>query len=293
MVRQLALDRMPATVLVLESALTDVLCIVIAGALLKATLSGHANPFGIAWNVLASLAFAAVLGGLAGLGFLFAVNLVRAMPNAMVAVIAFAFITFGIAELLGVSGAIAVLSLGFTISNRVALGITRLRAFDHVADMREPRYVGWFLADAIFLLKTFFFVYLGISVRFADAPLAGWAALAMLVVYVARVVVVRLVVPRGPTSRWDAGVMAVMVPKGLAAAVLAGLPLQMGIAEGAAIQQFAYMSVFVSIVLTSVLVPQLVRGPVGVLFSRALRPFEDRPVSDAAFAPSDEEELPA
>ena len=120
----------------------------------------------------------------------------------------------------------------------------------------------WFLSDIIFLLKTFFFVYLGISVRFADWRLGAVAVLAVIAVYLTRAGVVRLSMPAS-TSRPDARVMAVLGPKGLAAAVLAGVPLQMGVAQGEAIQQLTYMVVLASIVATSVLVPVLVRLPEG------------------------------
>ena len=53
----------------------------------------------------------------------------------------------------------------------------------------------------------------------------------------------------------DKSVMSAMVPKGLAAAVLAGLPLQYGIPEGSEIQIIVYNVVFVSILTTSVLIP--------------------------------------
>jgi len=262
MVKHLGLERVPGTVLVLESALTDVLCIIVAGAFLNAFVSGSASPAAIAAGVAKSFSFAAVVGGLAALLFLFAVNLVRRMPNAMVGVIAFVLVTYGVAESLGASGAIAALTLGFVISNRVALGISRLRPFDHVAELREPRYVGWFLADAIFLLKTFFFVFLGISVRFADWRLTGLAIGSVVAIYLARTIIVRLTMA-ATTTRWDASVMAVMGPKGLAAAVLAGVPVQMGIPQGEVMQQFTYIVVLASIVLTSLLVPQLATGPVG------------------------------
>lgn len=264
MVKHLTLERVPATVLVLESALTDVLCIIVAGAFLGAFVSGTASPAGIGSGVVRSFTFAAIIGLLAGLLFLFAVNLVRRMPNAMVGVLAFVLVTYGVAESLGASGAIAALTLGFVISNRVALGVSRLRPFAHVVELREPRYVRWFLADAVFLLKTFFFVFLGISVRFADWRLTGIAVAAVLAIYLSRTITVRLTMPT-TTGRWDASVMAVMGPKGLAAAVLAGVPVQMGIAQGDVMQQFTYIVVLASIVVTSLLVPQVAGGPVGVL----------------------------
>jgi NhaP-type Na+/H+ or K+/H+ antiporter len=281
MVKHLALERVPGTVLVLESAITDVLAIVVAGAFLTAFVSGTASPLAIGGGIAKSFIFAAAIGVLAALLFLFAVNLVRRMPNAMVGVIAFVLVTYRVAESIGASGAIAALTLGFVISNRVALGIPRLRPFAHVVELREPRYVGWFLADAIFLLKTFFFVYLGISVRFADWPLTGVAVGAVLAIYLARTLIIRLTMPT-TTSRRDASIMAVMGPKGLAAAVLAGVPVQMGIAQGDVMQQFTYIVVLASIVVTSVLVPQLAGGPVGAAMGHVFGayPSEHLPASE-------------
>jgi NhaP-type Na+/H+ or K+/H+ antiporter len=276
MVQQLGLERVPSTVLVLESAITDVLAIVVAGAFLGAFVSGNASAVTIGLRVLVSFSFAAFIGVAAALLFLFVVNLVRLMPNAMVAVLAFVFMTYGIAEILGASGAIAALTLGFVLSNRVSLGVTRLGLFRHVADLREPRYVALFLADAIFLLKTFFFVFLGISVRFTDWRLGALALGAVVAIYATRAAIVRLTMPAS-TTRWDASVMAVMGPKGLAAAVLAGVPIQMGVAQGDLIQQFTYMVVLASIVVTSATVPVLSRGLVGALMGRAFGGFAEAP----------------
>lgn len=259
MVRQLPIGTVPATVLILESALTDVLSIIVAMAFINAVSQGTLAPMAIAGGILASLILAALIGVLAAMVFLFFVNALRAMPNAVLSLLAYVFVTYGITEMMGFSGAIAALALGFTLTNRAGLGITKLRWFAHVAEVKTPRYVQAFLADAIFMLKTFFFVYLGLSIHFGSLPFVLWAALAMGVVYAARAVIVRYTAPSG-TPLADANVMAVMVPKGLAAAVLASVPLHRGFPEGAAMQQFTYMAVLISIVLTSVLVPIVQRG---------------------------------
>ena len=68
--------------------------------------------------------------------------------------------------------------------------------------------------------------------------------------------------PRG-VSR--CGGMAAMEPKGLAAAVLASLPLEAGIAAGQVIQDTTYIVIFFSILACSVLVFLLERTP----FTRA------------------------
>ena len=270
-VQQLSMQVVPATVLVLESAITDVLCIIIAVALLDSSLLGNANPLRIGGGVVVSLTMSTVSGVVAGMVLLFFVNILRSLPNAVLTLLAYVFVTYGVAEMLGLSGAIASLALGFTLTNRTAMGITRLRGYAHLAEEKMPRYVGFFLDDLVFMLKTFFFVFLGLSIHLASGRVIAAAALTVLAVYLARVVIVRFTAPDG-TPASDASLMAVMVPKGLAAAVLAGLPTQRGVPEGPLMQQFTYMIVLFSIVLTSLLVPLVQRAPLKSLAARLYAP---------------------
>jgi len=53
----------------------------------------------------------------------------------------------------------------------------------------------------------------------------------------------------------DKVTMSIMIPKGLAAAVLAGIPLQKGIAGGQIIQDLTYSIILISILITSVMIP--------------------------------------
>jgi potassium/hydrogen antiporter len=270
LVRQLRLGELTTTVLVLESALTDVLCIVLTYAFLGAVLSGSTSVLAIEWSVLRSFGEAVVIGGAAALLLLLLVNAVRALPNAVVVLTAAVLITFGVAELLGASGAIASLALGFTLANRRALGITALPMFSHVQDFDDAPYLLRFLSDLVFILKTFFFIFLGISIRFSSWSILAWSLAAVLGAYAARLALVRITMNRA-VSRYDASVASVMAPKGLAAAVLAGVPLQFGIAGGEAVQQFVYMVVLVSIVVTSVAIPLLGVPPMAWVMSRAFR----------------------
>jgi NhaP-type Na+/H+ or K+/H+ antiporter len=90
--------------------------------------------------------------------------------------------------------------------------------------------------------------------------------------------------------------MAIMVPKGLAAAVLASMPLQMGIASGELIQGVVYSVILFSIVLCSVLVFMMDKTPLASYYLWLLksfgrqagsRPAEPVIVAAAAAAPED------
>jgi potassium/hydrogen antiporter len=84
---------------------------------------------------------------------------------------------------------------------------------------------------------------------------------------------------RGPdVSLRDAAVTSMMAPKGLAAAVLATLPLQYGIVGGEIIRDVSYMVVLVSITLTALLVVALPWAPVTALYARVLGKPVDGPV---------------
>ena len=79
------------------------------------------------------------------------------------------------------------------------------------------------------------------------------AAVITVIIYLARIAMVWFTIPRSiPAS--DAAIIAVMEPKGLAAAVLASLPLQAGIAAGQTIQDVTYIVIFFSILVCSVMV---------------------------------------
>jgi len=259
----------PATVLVLESALTDVLCIIAVFALLQVALQGDVDAGRLVGSVLSAMVFAAVIGVVGGAGWMLVLGRIRGFPNTITATLAYVFIVYGLTEFLGFSGAIAALSLGITLGNVQRLGLEHLGDGTRKIEPLSPEDVN-FYREAVFLLKTFFFIYLGISIQFGAAKLALIALAMVLVVYAMRAVLVRSVC-RGPdyTLR-DQSITAIMAPKGLAAAVLATLPLQNGVEAGEVIRDVSYMVVLISISLTALLVVALPRPPVQRLMQRVL-----------------------
>lgn len=110
-----------------------------------------------------------------------------------------------------------------------------------------------FFAEGVFLLKTFFFVYIGISIVLTDYFSIAVGGLLAIMFYLVRILIVKLSV-RSNIPKEDRIVMAMMVPKGLAAAVLASLPMQAGVPGGELIQNITYSAVLISIVINSFLI---------------------------------------
>jgi len=253
LVNSLKMSNKPGTVLVLESALTDVLSIVGVFALLQIHTEGDVIPGRLVGTVLASLIFAAVIGLLGGIGWLMVLGKVRNFPNTISSTLAYVFIVYGLTEMLGYSGAIAALALGVSLTNFQKFHLYRIPYIDKsIVPLNEIDLA--FYSEAVFLLKTYFFVYLGISIHFSDVALAVAAISMVSMVYIMRLGLARVVFRNDGYSLRDTAIASMMAPKGLASAVLATLPLQYGVAGGEMIRNTTYMVVLVSITLTALLV---------------------------------------
>jgi cell volume regulation protein A len=269
MVNILKLAEKPTTVLVLESALTDVLCIVGVFALLQIYSQGGVEPGRLAGSVLASLIFAAAIGLLGGIGWLMVLGRVRDFPNTISSTLAYVFIVYGVTEFFGFSGAIAALALGITLTNFEKFHLDRIPSIDQsIEPLNEVDLT--FYREAVFLLKTYFFVYLGISIHFGELNLALAAIAMVLMAYALRLLLTRFIFQDADYSLRDAAITSMMAPKGLAAAVLATLPLQYGVAGGEVIRDVTYMVVLVSISLTALLVMLYPLPAVQKFYSRTL-----------------------
>jgi NhaP-type Na+/H+ or K+/H+ antiporter len=266
---QLKMKSESAAMLVLESALTDVLCIVFALAFLGIYKGDSPNISLELGSVVASFLVATVLGFFAACIWAFILNKMRTVKDSIFATLAFVFVVFGIAELSGFTGYIAALAFGITIGNMESIKflkkikISRF-SFEGVS-LNETEKL--FFSEIVFILKTFFFVYIGISITITNS---WWMYIGLMITvaaFIYRVPIVKLVAPK-TTPPEDASLMAIMVPKGLAAAALASLALQQGITGGDIIQNVTFAVVLFSIIITSILIFLLYRTPVSGLYRR-------------------------
>ncbi len=269
LVQSLNVQGKARTILILESALTDVLCIVGLFMLLEAAKKGAASPGHILLTLVETLVIAAFIGVLAGMGWLMVLRRVRRMRHGGHASAAMCFILYGATELAGFSGAITAISFGVVLANgRHVAAATRLIRPGRLAAF-SSREQG-FLQEIIFVLKTFFFVYLGISMHLDDSSAFVIGGAIVVLVYLSRHVIAGALCDRDMSTEHVA-LTALMVPKGLAAAVLASMPQQFGIPGGEKIQAIAYAVVLLSIALTAALIALQRVDFVKVLYARMYR----------------------
>ncbi|MCC6281774.1 MAG: cation:proton antiporter [Saprospiraceae bacterium] len=250
--KQYPMTERSSTILVLESAFSDVYTLAIPLTLLSAYKIGRVDVAFVTGQMIAAFLLAAMLG-IAG-AFLWSVllNRMRTLQNTVFTTPAFVFIIYGIVEILNYSGPIAALAFGITLGNIDVLGPPIMKNVISRKPISLTDHERAFFSEAVFLLRTFFFVYIGISVRLQDWWMLMLGAIITGALFLIRIPIVRLAVPRDTPTK-DAAFMATMIPKGLGAAVLASLPAQQGIPGGEIIQSVVFSVILCSTLFTTIL----------------------------------------
>lgn len=250
--RQFNMTERSSTTLILESAFSDVFTLAVPLTLLSAYSLGRVDVAYVTGQMIAAFLLAAMLGMAGAFFWSVLLNRMRTLQNTVFTTPAFVFIIYGMVEILNYSGPIAALAFGITLGNIDVLGPPIMKNIISRKPIALNDFERAFFSEAVFLLRTFFFVYIGISVRFQDWWPLALGAIITAALFLVRVPIVRLSVPRNTRPK-DAAFMAVMIPKGLGAAVLASLPAQQGVAGGEIIQSVVFSIILCSTFLTTIL----------------------------------------
>ncbi len=220
-------EKKTATTLNLESALTDVLVVVVAFTLISIVALGVGlDTQDVASKIVITFAMSIIIGAGAAFLWLWIVPAVRDRPYGYMLTLGVMFALYVCVEwiLQDVSsggGPLAVLAFGVMLGNTDRLSSLGARAGEQfTAGMRR------FQGEIAFLVRTFFFVYLGILVDPAQLEDVGTWALAIVllgIMVITRYVAVA-VTRRELRLSGDSLIIWVMMPRGLAAAVLAAVP---------------------------------------------------------------------
>ncbi|MBL4592220.1 MAG: cation:proton antiporter [Flavobacteriales bacterium] len=260
-IKQLKMNEKGYTTLMLESALSDVLCLVIGLALLQAMKQGVFEVSAILNTVWRSFLFAFIIGFAGGFIWSLIIRYTRIIENSKVMSLAFVFIVYGLTEYLKLNGGIAVLIFGITLGNAHLLQNTFLRKAFPAKELR-PSEKGFF-SELVFIMSTFFFVYVGICMKFGSVWIYLLALLIVGLIIAIRPLSIKLLV-RTKMSFKDLSIMSIMAPKGLVPAILASIPIQYGLAGGENIQMLSFAVVLLSILICSILVIILSKNPLKI-----------------------------
>lgn len=224
----------------LDSAFSEVFVVVIALAIMG-SFSPSDEKFGVVREIFHSFFDALVLATLAGAVWARLLTWLAGQPLSYMLTLAAILVLYYVAEVVGASGAITILLFGLILANMESLAGRLVRPLRVLIgyELDKAKFVlDEFLRrineELSFLVRTFFYVLLGLIVDFSKFTwtLAIWG-----LAFFAVVVVVRVVVTYGfgiATTSWSGKervLIAAMMPRGVATAVMSFLPASAGIPE--------------------------------------------------------------
>ncbi|WP_447978928.1 cation:proton antiporter domain-containing protein [Candidatus Nitrospira bockiana] len=247
----------------LESAFTDVFVVVISLAVMG-MLSQPGGGGKMISTVFHAFLDALLLAALAGVLWSRLLAWLQGQTLSYMLTFAAILVLYDIAELVGANGAITILMFGIVLGNmemlvgRVAAPIRRLIGYQlNEAEFALDTFLKRLNEELAFLVRTFFYVLLGLifDVSALTWMVAGSAAAIFGVVLAVRWIAVQVFAQT--LCRWSATerrVILAMLPRGVAAAVMAFLPAASGVPGTEEFPLYALMVIALSVLyMTAVL----------------------------------------
>jgi cell volume regulation protein A len=214
-----------STILSLESAITDILCIVFSLVVIEMILKGASvNLSTIGQSIVGRFAIGAIFGVIFGVLWLSALKRIAKASYAYMLTLAVVLLAYAIAEFLGGSGSLCSLLFGIMLGNEKE--VYRMLRIEKPTNATVDVGLKRFESEVAFLLRTFFFVYIGLIVTIGNITTIIIGVILSLILLLVRFGAVTIATIRCGELVKERPIMGVTLTRGLAAAVLATLPLQ-------------------------------------------------------------------
>ncbi len=245
LVKKLHISEEAKSMLNFESALTDIFAVIVAFVLFEAILSGEFSLDLLGVTIGKAVMVGLVLGLGVGIPWMFVISKLKNAQHSYMLTIGMLFMLFFLATSFGESGALTALVFGLMLGKK--------NYFTRVLKIKFPEDL---IDDSLhnqvtFLVRAFFFVFVGLLASFAQIEYVIFGVIAAIAIYIGRIIITKSVLVRG-FSKLDIKVTSVMIPRGLAAAVLATFPLSMGLPNADAYPQIIFFVVITSVIITTI-----------------------------------------
>ena len=245
LVRKLRISDEAKSMLSFESALTDIFATIIAFILFEAILTGQFNLDLLGQTIGRAVAVGLILGFGVGIPWMFVISKLSNAQHNYMLTLGVLFLLFFLANSFGESGALTALVFGLMLGNKkYFLKKLKIKLPENTIDNSLH-------SQVTFIVRAFFFVFVGLLASFGQIEYVIFGILATVAIYIGRVIITHTALVRG-FSKLDKKVTSVMIPRGLAAAVLATIPLTMGLQHGEAYPQIIFFIIMTSVIITTV-----------------------------------------
>lgn len=245
LVRRLAITDETKAMLSLESAITDILSTVGAFLLFNQIASHSFDPSLIGVTAVRSVGVGLLLGFGVGLPWMYLSSKLSNAKHSYMLTLGILFVLFFLAKSFGESGALTALIFGLMLGNKQVLG-HRLRF-----KMPEVSTDNSFHEQLTFIVRSFFFVFIGLLANFGQFGFIVFGIAMAIAFYIGRYGISKTILTKR-FSAFDSKVTSVMLPRGLAAAVLATIPLTLGLPNASAYPQIIFVVIISTVVITTI-----------------------------------------
>lgn len=245
LVRNLHISEESKSLLSLESALTDVLATIVAFVMFEAILIGSFELSTFSETMGRAISVGLILGFGVGIPWMYVASKLSNSQHVYMLTLGILFVLYFMANAFGESGALTALVFGLMLGNRHHFA-RYLRFKLPKIDTNDSMH-----NQLTFLVRTFFFIFVGLLASFGNIEYMIFGVIAAIGIYIGRIILTKITLTKR-FSRLDKKVISVMIPRGLAAAVLATFPITMGLPNAEAYPQIVFMIILVSVIITTI-----------------------------------------
>jgi cell volume regulation protein A len=245
LVRQLRVSEETKSMLSFESALTDILSTIVAFIMFEAVLSGYFDIELLGITFGRNIAIGLLLGLGVGIPWMFITTKLANAQHSYMLTLGILFVLYFMAQSFGESGALTALVFGLMLGNRRRLSrYLRIKLPEISTDDTMHN-------QLTFLVSSFLFVFVGLLASFGQIEYIVFGIVSAILIYIGRLIVTKTTL----TNRFsvlDRKVTSVMIPRGLAAAVLATFAITLGLPNGEVYPQIVFFVIMGSVIITTI-----------------------------------------
>jgi len=191
LVKKLHISEEAKSMLNFESALTDIFAVIVAFVLFEAVLSGEFSLDLLGVTIGKAVMVGLVLGFGVGIPWMFIISKLKNAQHSYMLTIGMLFMLFFLATSFGESGALTALVFGLMLGKK--------NYFTRVLKIKFPEDL---IDDSLhnqvtFLVRAFFFVFVGLLASFAQIEYVIFGVIAAIAIYIGRIIITKSVLVRG------------------------------------------------------------------------------------------------
>ena len=225
------------SILRLESTLNSIFQVILFLTLIEFVTIGQWNLLSITRGVVLRLGVGIGVGVGLGIVWLNLLSWIKREAFGYMLTIAVLFIIYYSSEFLSGDGALAALMFGVVLSNQQILD--RLVVGDQEGDVFDDQMVQ-FEVELCFLIRTFFFVYIGLSISITDPIWIVYGIILSILLFAMRFVAIHVATIRSQLQK-NAELMSIIIPRGLNEAVLTVVLVSADVTDAIMLQNITFL----------------------------------------------------